>query len=276
MLLTPKDIITKDDGWINKHDLYGDFDAVLNSLPNKQLRDQLNNYILRALPKKPTKQDRHKAILIAIRHFPQFIEHYIRYKEDRGDQARAISDQRVAETHSLFVEQLARLVSMLETMGFYATSGDTKEEARQRVECLKDNIENKGGWRIFYVNDQPVRRESDVHILFRLTWFGTPSDVSREVDDGRGSADFKVSRGRWDKTVIEFKLAKNRHLKQNLEKQTAIYQKASDAQTGLRVIVYFSPEELARVEGILKDLELTGHPDIILIDAAPKPSASTA
>ena len=276
MLLTPKDILTKDDGWINKHDLYGDFDAVLKSLPNEQLRDQLNNYIFQVLPKKPTKQDRHGAILNAIRNFPQFIEHYIRYKEDRGDQARAISDQRVAETHRLFVEQLAQFVSMLETEGFYTTSGDTKEEARQRVEYLKDNIENKGGWRIFYVNDQPVRRESDVHILFRLTWFGTPSDVSREVNDGRGPADFKISRGRWDKTVIEFKLAKNTHLKQNLEKQAAIYQKASDAQTGLKVIVYFSDKELARVEGILKDLELTDHPDIILINAAPKPSASTA
>ena len=152
------------------------------------------------------------------------------------------------KTHSLFVEQLAQFVSMLETVGFYATPGDTKEETRQRVEYLKDNIENKGGWRIFYVNGQPVRRESDVHVLFRLTWFGTPSDVSREVDDGRGPADFKVSRGRWDKTVIEFKLAKNTHIKQNLEKQAAIYQKASDAQAGLRVIVYFSNEELARVK----------------------------
>ena len=276
VLLTPKDILTKDNGWINKHDLYGDFDAVLNSLPNEQLRDQLNNYIFQVLPEEPTKQDEHEAILRAIRNFPQFIEHYIRYKEDRGDQARATSDQRVAETHSLFVEQLAQFVSMLETVGFYETLGDTKEEARQRVEYLKDNIENKGGWRIFYVNDQPVRKESDVHVLFRLTWFGTPSDVSREVDDGRGPADFKVSRGRWDKTVIEFKLAKNTRLKQNLEKQAAIYQKASDAQAGLKVIVYFGNEELARVEGILKELEVTGHPDIILIDATPKPSASKA
>ena len=276
VLLTPRDILTKDDGWINKQDLYGDFDAVLNSLPNAQLRDQLNNYILRVLPEKPTKRDHHETILQAIRNYPQFVEYYIRYKEDRGDRARAISDQRVAETHSLFVEQLAEFVSLLEEGGFYAQPGDTKAEARQRVEYLKDNIEHKGGWRLFWVNGQPVRRESDIHILFRLTWFGTPSDVSREVDDGRGPADFKISRGRWDKTVIEFKLASNTHLRRNLEKQAAIYQRASDAQAGLRVIIYFSAGELARVEDILRDLGLTGHPDIILLDAAPKASASKA
>ena len=276
VLLTPKDILTKDEGWINKHDLVGDFDEVLNSLTNEQLRDQLNNYIFQVLPKKYTSKEKREAIINAIRNFPQFIEHYIRYKEDHGDLARTISDQRVAETQSLFVEQLGQFVSKLETVGFYATPGGTKREARRRVEYLKDIIENKGGWRIFYVNNKPVRRESDVHVLFRLTWFGTPSDVSREVDDGRGPADFKASRGRWDKTVIEFKLAKNTHLKQNLEKQTAIYQQASDAQGGLRVIIYFSERELARVEGILKELGLTGHPDIILIDANPKPSASKA
>lgn len=276
VLLSPKDILTKDDGWINRHDLYGDFDNVLDSLSNEQLRDQLNNYMLQVLPKEPTSKEKRDAILKAVRNFPHFIEHYIRYKEDRGDHARAISDQRVAETHSLFVEQLSQFVLSLDETGFYATLGDTKEEAKKRVEYLRDNIENKGGWRIFYVNGKPLRKESDVHVLFRLTWFGTSSDISREVDDGRGPADFKVSRGRWDKTIVEFKLAKNTHLKQNLEKQAAIYQKSSDARAGLRVIVYFSNEELVRVERILRDLGLTGNPDIILIDATPKLSASRA
>ena len=70
VLLTPKDILTKDDGWINKHDLYGDFDDVLNSLPNEQLRDQLNNYIFQVLPEDSTKQDEHEAILKAIPELP--------------------------------------------------------------------------------------------------------------------------------------------------------------------------------------------------------------
>jgi hypothetical protein len=52
--------------------------------------------------------------------------------------------------------------------------------------------------------------------------------VSREVNDGRGPADFKASRGALDKTIVELKLASNSKLEQNLQKQTEAYEKASD------------------------------------------------
>jgi hypothetical protein len=91
---------------------------------------------------------------------------------------------------------------------------------------LKDVIENKDGHRIFYDGDEPARSEADLRILFRLTWFGTPSDVSREVNDLRGPADFKVSRGAEDKTIVEFKLASNKKLAQNLMKQPEVYKRA--------------------------------------------------
>ena len=75
--------------------------------------------------------------------------------------------------------------------------------------------------------------ETDLYILLRLTWLSTPSDVSREVDDGRGPADFKISRGSFDKTIIEFKLGGSTSLKRNLQKQAELYQKARDARSGI-------------------------------------------
>lgn len=109
-------------------------------------------------------------------------------------------------------------------------------------------IENKGGHRIFYVKGVPIQRESDLHILYRLTWFATDSDVSREVNDGRGPADFKTSRGAKDKTIIEFKLAKNTQLERNLAKQAEIYEKASDATNpSLKAILCFDDGQLQRV-----------------------------
>ena len=140
-------------------------------------------------------------------------------------------------------------------------------------------IENKGGHKIFYGSDgKPVRRERDVHILFRLVWHGTPSDVSREVDDGRGPADFKISRGADDKTLVEFKLASNTQLKRNLEKQLDIYKKASDAEAGYKVIIFFTEQELVRVQGILRELKMDKDQNVILVDAMSenKPSASKA
>jgi len=146
------------------------------------------------------------------------------------------------------------------------------------VEFLKDVIENKGGHRLFYINGTPIAREEDIQIAYRFTWFGTTSDVSREVNDGRGPADFKISRGSDDKAIVEFKLAKNTQLKKNLKKQTEIYVKASDAKCAVRVIVFFSEKERERVMKILKELGLTESEDLVLIDARSdnKPSGSKA
>lgn len=98
---------------------------------------------------------------------------------------------------------------------------------RERVIFLKDEIENKDGYRLFYYKGQPIEREEDIQILYRLTWRATPSDMNREVNNGRGPVDFKISRGSKDKTLVEFKQAKNTKLKGNLQKQLAIYEKAT-------------------------------------------------
>jgi hypothetical protein len=279
VLLTPRDILTKDDVWIGHADLYGQFERILAAVPNDQLRWQINNYFSSKLAREPDNKDYARAVAASVRQFPILLEHYIRLKEDRGDEAVATSSLRVLETETIFIRQLNEFTSALALhTGFYGVPGNTYDEARLRVLYLKDVIENKGGHRIFYNQGEPIRRESDVHILFRLCWLGTPSDVSQEVNDGRGPADYKISRGALDKTIVEFKLASNRQLKRNLEKQAELYQKASDAGRALKVIVYFSGAELDRVRQILRELRLGSSEAVILIDAGAdeKPSASKA
>ena len=65
-------------------------------------------------------------------------------------------------------------------------------------------------------------------------------------------------------------------LKQNLRNQVEAYKKASDAENGLKAILYFSEAELERVEKVVEELGLAGDSDIILIDARAdnEPSAS--
>jgi hypothetical protein len=102
--------------------------------------------------------------------------------------------------------------------------------------------------------------------------------VNRELNNGRGPVEFRISRGSTDRTVIEFKLASNTQLKRNLQRQVEIYQRASDAPHALKVITFFTADQQARVEHILNELELAGHRDIVLIDARNdnRPSASVA
>ena len=114
--------------------------------------------------------------------------------------------------------------------------------------------------------------------MYRLVWIGSPSDVTTEANDGRGPADFKISRGAKDKTIVEMKLASNSKLKSNLEKQTDIYMKASGAKQSIKAILYFTRREYMHTMKVLKDLGLEDSDDVVLIDARNdnKPSGSKA
>lgn len=279
VILTPKDILTKDDTWISRGDLFNNYEDIASAIPNEQLRSQLNNYFSSILPREPKNKDFKQAIQRTLLRYPQILEYYIRQKEDSGDRAVSISSYRVAETEALFIDQVSALVSALtSTTRFYEREESTFAEAREKALFLKDVIENKDGYRIFYIEGKPIKRELDLQILFRLTWHASPSDINREVNNGRGPADFTVSRGRKDKALVEFKLASNSQLKRNLEKQVSIYEKASDTSQSLKVILYFSEQELQKIQSILKDLRMTAREDVILIDARNdnKPSGSKA
>ncbi len=279
VLLTPKDMLTKDDEWINRHDLIADFDSIPSALPNDELRAQVNNYFRSLLPVEPKKKDTDEAAVRTIRQFPILIDAFIRYKEQNGDRAVSVSDARVAESERLYLQQFGEFVERLaKDTAFFSTPLSSYEDAMERILYMKDLIENKGCHRYFYVNNKPLRREADLQILYRFTWRDTRMSVSREVDDGRGPADYLISHGASDKTIVEFKLASNTQLKRNLSKQAEIYQAASDSPRAIKAVLFFSAEERRRVQRILEDVGLAASSDIVLIDARAdnKPSGSRA
>jgi hypothetical protein len=143
-----------------------------------QARAQINNYFNKVLPrhkdKETTKAEKRDAAAETIRQFPELIDLYIKYKEDNGDRAEAISAEKVRQSNRLYVEQLGHLrVLLQEATRFYEIAGDTYREAHERIAFLKDVIENKGGHKLFYVGGRPIEREADIHIAYRLTWFQT-------------------------------------------------------------------------------------------------------
>lgn len=279
VLLTPKEILTKDDAWINKHDIIGDFDEIINSIPNLDLRAQVNEYLLRRIPEDARQKEINEAISRTLLKFPELIDRYIRYKEDNRDKAVALSEEKIKETEAVFIRQVTTLVEELHKDGnFYKSSSDTHEEAYQRVLFLKQVIENNDGYRIFYINGKPLKREADLQLMFRLTWFASEDDVNAEVNNGRGPVDYKISRGSNDSTLVEFKLASNSKLKQNLAKQVEVYKAANLTKKSIKVILYFSEVEYFRVKNVMKELEIDEGNELVLIDAQAtnKPSGSNA
>ena len=278
VILTPKDILTKDDTWINKSDIVKNFKDIVDSVPNAVLRAKMDQYFLSNLPerkkkdkdkeKKPTTKEIATAIGAVIGKFPAFIDYYIRFKEDKGDEAKSISESRVEEVESLFIKELSLLIDSLnKKTDFYSKGYDSLDESYERLMFLKDVIENKDGYRVFYVKGKPIQRESDLHVMFRLTWFASLSDVSPETNDGRGPVDFKISRGSHDKSLVEFKLASNTNLSKNLQHQVEIYKKAHGTDKAIKAILFFSLQEKLRVEKIVRELNLEGNKYVVLIDA---------
>jgi hypothetical protein len=161
VLLAPKDILTKDDTWINKPDFFRQFDRIPDAIENDQLRDQINNYFRSVLPKKPTAKDEHKAAAATALKFPELIDYYIKFKEEHGNEAVSKSSLDVIDSRAVYIDQFGSLVNLLsQKSSFYAISGNTSGEALKRIEFLKDVIENKGGHKLFYHKGKPIAKEA--------------------------------------------------------------------------------------------------------------------
>jgi len=278
VVLTPKAILTKDEAWINRSELLDRFHDIYSSVSDDTLRAQVNDYFLQRLREDSNQDERREAAAASIEQFPQLLDYYIKDKEEHADEAHQISSLKVKETEQQFIAQIRALVGgHLAGTAFYSQQGDSYQEALNRIHFLKDVIENNDGYRIFYLNGHPIKREADLQIMYRLTWFADQGyDVNREVNNGRGPVDYKVSKGSADKTLVEFKLASNSKLQQNLKHQVGVYEAANNTAKSIKVIMYFSDTELSRTLGIMRDLGLVGRPDVVLIDACSsnKPSAS--
>ena len=214
VLLTPKDILTRDENWINKSDMVRQFEEIPVAIPDRELRGQVFAYFESVLARPKDQavsvKERAEAVIKTYLRFPELVDWYIRYKEDNGDDAMDVSSEKVALTKFMFEQQVKSIQSQLkDETQFYDIIGSTYEETHQRLAFFKDVIENRGGHRIFWHGEDAIQRESDLQILCKFIWFGTPSDASAEVNDGRGPVDFAISRGAFDKTLIEMKLAKN-------------------------------------------------------------------
>lgn len=274
IILTPKDILTRESTWINKEDMYRRFEHLPFSIENDVLRMQINQYFERQLAtydkkKKTTKEEKNKAILNTIKEYPEVLDYYIKEKELDGNNAIIISEAKVENTEIILINNTKELIEYLNSSTkFYNKNTKTAyQETRDRIKYLKDCIENNDCYKFFYNGDEPIGKEKDLQLMFRLVCYGSSFDINSEVNNGRGPVDYKISKGAYDSSLIEFKLAKSSKLKQNLMKQLEIYKKANNTEYGIKVIIYFTEDEYKKVKNVLEELQLTNDPNTILIDA---------
>lgn len=280
VLLTPKAILTRDDTFINRSDMLEKLDVIGQAVPDEQLRFQLNTYLAGMLTdrsKRPSKKEKLRYAQAFVNNYPEIIDYYLRYKEEHKEEATSISQNEVYEVEHILCEQASGLINLLaEQTDFYNLSINVYDEVTKRIQYLKHVIEDQDGYKLFYEADgTPIKRESILQTLFRLVWYGTKLDVNREVNNGRGPVDYKISFGKKGAVLVEFKLASNSKLKQNMANQVEVYKAASESDSAIKVILYFTDQEQKKIYTVLNELGLAENNDIVLIDARPdKISAS--
>jgi hypothetical protein len=279
VLLTPEDMLTRDDTWISRDDLLRRFKSLPAAVEDDQQRAQINNYFARVFHRKQSVKDRNAAIDRVIREFPELVDLYVALKEKEGEEAQVQSKAKTDDTRSILVEQVKKAVPDLQAKtNFYSRPWTSYDEALDRVHCFKDYIENQDGYRVINRAGLPFSKETEVQLYFGLLWCHTEFDVNREPNNGRGPVDFKVSYGSGDKSLIEFKLASNSSLKRNLERQVEIYEKANGVRKSVKVILCYTAADQDKTARVLAELGLRNEPSIVVIDARSdnKPSASKA
>jgi hypothetical protein len=275
ILLTPLDILTVDDAVINNSDFYNNFNNVTRSLGNESLRNAVNEFFRSHLPRRPKQKDKIEAFIQTVKKYPDLVDFYIKLKEESKNLVGAAAFSQIEEIKEQLIDALTPLCNLLNTKSeFYAVKPNSYQESLKRANFLKDVIENNDGYRIFYDGSKPIAKEDTIQRIFRLTWYASPYDVNSEVNNGRGPADYKVSFGSGDSTIVEFKLAKSSSLQKNLENQTDVYKTASKSASDISVVLCYTASEIMKTHRILKTIGKEGHENIIVIDATPKISAS--
>ncbi len=149
---------------------------------------------------------------------------------------------------------------------------------------FSDLIENHGLWSLLYNDRTKIpKHERAAQLLFYgiadAYCSANDIDLSREVDNGRGSVDFKLSRGASQKVLIEVKLTSNGQLHHGFMKQIPVYMKQEHTHKAVYLIIDNGhPKAMQNFVKLYNEQSQTVKAKIpfMLIDGTPPKSASKA
>lgn len=282
VLLTPKDILREDEPAINRKDFLDSYDDVRRIIDNDSLRAYVNNYISKAVLEYEENQRANKkkindrtikkiekdAFKELLKERPELYDYYIKYVEDNTTYVSEIAKEEFAEEVEKFIINAKTLISKFYGEDYFCKENvSAREEAKSRLKYFKHIIEDCDGYKSFYYNGKQIAKERDIQRLFKYVWCGTSYKLDAEPNNGRGQADFIISKGADNINIIEFKLASNTSLGHVFD-QVKIYEEANCAKDSLVVIFYFTEDEKEFAEKVIKEAGLDSEIDdsIFLID----------
>ena len=293
ILLTPFDILREAEPSINRKDFFDNHARIRASICNALLRDYVNEYINKAIKVYEDEQrekkkkmseymiqriEKESFMYLAIEH-PELYDYYVKLRELDSSEIISESEEEVILQLEKFHYNAERLIALFRKNHYNRQEGSTaRQEAINRLIYFKHIIEDCDGYKNLYANEQRISNEKDLQRLFKLVWYGTSYKLDAEVNNGRGQADFIISKGQENQNIVEFKLASNPTLG-HVFNQVDIYENANCAKESIIAIFYFNESELRKAEAVIKasNKEIEINKSVFLIDCRNdnKPSAST-
>ena len=167
----------------------------------------------------------------------------------------------------------------------YVTSAniDVIGITREIIGQYKTMIEDNCMYWLLYNDNHEFRDEKAAQLLFYMMAHfycaANNIDLSRECDPGVGELDFKLSSGFNKKVLIEMKKASSSSLLAGFLKQLPAYEKAERTVDSFYLVIKDKESASNNIKKLLdKKIELYHQkkkcPEIIIVDAIMKPSAS--
>ena len=82
VLLTPTEILTRDEAWINQGDMLDQFSHICPAIPDESLRAQVNEHFYSQITQRTTEKERRVAALRTIEKFHELLDYYIQRQEE--------------------------------------------------------------------------------------------------------------------------------------------------------------------------------------------------
>lgn len=154
---------------------------------------------------------------------------------------------------------------------------------REIIGQYKTMIEDNYMYWLLYNDNHEFRDEKAAQLLFYMMAHfycaANNIDLSRECDPGVGELDFKLSSGFNKKVLIEMKKASSSSLLAGFLKQLPAYEKAERTVDSFYLVIKDKESASNNIKKLLDkknelDHQKKKYPEIIIVDAIMKPSAS--
>jgi len=218
---------------------------------------------------------------------PAGFEEYIAYYRSQKGNAYDFK----GDPKAMRLVQDALRISDTDIQQLHLDPVNTAEAAYEAVHKIvmhfKHSVEQNRLSRVFFVGTKP-RKELDVQPVFQAIAAAhceyNGLDISPEANAGRGPVDFKFSNGNRAKVLVELKLSGNPNLAHGFKTQVEIYKNAENTDKAIYLVINNGEGErnLERLDEAVaeakEEARKTGKriPEVVIVDARPKPSASKA